>query len=100
MKLILPAMQGQMGSRQYYVTMVKLSVVSKLFQFKEWSELPAEHRAQRVLQKSRVPEIAAYMVDNPDDYLFSALTASYPGEATFIPSSNSSSGLGELEIPL
>lgn len=89
-----------MGTREYYTAMVKLSVVPKLFQFKDWSELPPEHRAQRVLQKSRVPEITSYIIDNPDDYIFSALTASYPGEAKFAAFNSKSPNIGELEISM
>ena len=93
-------MRGVMGTREYYTAMVKLAVVPKLFQFKDWSELPPEHRAQRVLQKSRVPEITSYIVDNPDDYVFSALTASFPGEAKFIPVNSKTPNIGELEISM
>jgi DNA sulfur modification protein DndB len=89
-----------MGTREYYTAMVNLSVVPRLFRFRDWSELPPEHRAQRVLQKSRVPEITQYILDNPDDYLFSALTASFPEQATFRPFGNANSNIGELEIPL
>lgn len=88
-----------MGSREYYVAMVKMGVVTKLFQFRDWGELPPEHRAQRVLQKNRVPEIASYITDNPDDYVFSALTASYKGDASFKPFGKNSD-IGELEISL
>ena len=93
-------MRGVMGTRQYFVAMIKLAVIPRLFQFRDWSELPPEHRAQRVLQKSRVPEITSYILDNPDDYIFSALTASFPGEARFTPSHSKHPNIGELEIPL
>ena len=100
MKITFPAMRGVMGTREYFAAMVKLAVVPRLFQFRDWSELPPEHRAQRVLQKSRVPEITSYIVDNPDDYFFSALTASFPGEAKFTPISAKIPDIGELEIPM
>ncbi len=57
-------------------------------------------RSAGVLQKSRVPEITSYIVDNPDDYIFSALTASFPGEAKFTPLSPKAPNIGELEIPM
>lgn len=100
MKLTFPAMRGQMGSREYFTAMVKMGVVPKLFQFKDWGELPPEHRAQRILQRNRVPEIASYIVDNPDDYVFSALTASYKGTAVFKAIGDKNGLIGELEISL
>lgn len=89
-----------MGSREYFTAMVKMGVVPKLFQFKDWGELPPEHRAQRILQRNRVPEIASYIVDNPDDYVFSALTASYKGTAVFKALGDKNGVIGELEISL
>src|SRR6266404_3235748 len=85
MQLYFPAMRGKMGHRDYYVTMVKLSLVPKLFKFKDWAELPPEQRAQRVIQKSRIPEITQYILENEDGYLFSSLTASYNCEPIFRP---------------
>ena len=35
MQLSFPAMRGQMGKRDYFVTMVKLSLVPKMFRFKD-----------------------------------------------------------------
>ncbi|PRR70324.1 DNA sulfur modification protein DndB [Clostridium thermopalmarium] len=61
-----------------------LKILSKLFIFNE-EELPPEHRAQRILNKSRIPEIASYIVYNPKDYVFSSLTASIDGEFEFSP---------------
>ncbi len=69
MDLTFPAMCGHMGNREYYVAMVKLANVPKLFKFHDWGELPPEQRAQRVLQKSRIPEIARYILENEDGYL-------------------------------
>src|SRR6266498_4103186 len=85
MILSFPAMRGRMGKRAFYVTMVKLSLVPKLFKFRDWAELPPEQRAQRVIQKTRIPEITQYILDNEDGYLFSSLTASYNCEPTFTP---------------
>jgi DNA sulfur modification protein DndB len=98
MKLSFPAMHGVIGKREYYVAMVRLALVPKLFKFKDWAELPPEQRAQRVIQKSRIPEITQYILANEDGYLFSSLTASYNCEPTFtpIPTHNE---LGVLEMP-
>jgi DNA sulfur modification protein DndB len=98
MKLSFPAMRGVIGKRQYYVAMVKLSLVPKLFRFKDWAELPPEQRAQRVLQKSRIPEITDYILKNEDGYLFSSLTASYNCEPAFTALAGHTD-LGVLEMP-
>jgi DNA sulfur modification protein DndB len=98
MTLTFPAMHGVMGKRDYYVAIMKLALVPKLFKFRDWAELPPEQRAQRVLQKSRIPEIAQYILDNVDGYLFSSLTASYNIEPTFtaVPGHTD---LGVLRLP-
>src|SRR5258708_16275306 len=83
MTLTFPAMRGTMGKREYFVAMMKLALVPKLFKFRDWAELPPEQRAQRVIQKTRIPEITSYILDNEDGYLFSSLTASYNSEPSF-----------------
>lgn len=98
MQLSFSAMRGRMGRRDYYVAMVKLSLIPKLFKFRDWAELPPEQRAQRVIQKTRIPEITQYILENEDGYLFSSLTASYNCEPTFHPL-NGQEEIGVLEIP-
>jgi DNA sulfur modification protein DndB len=61
-----------------------LRLIPKLFLF-DSEELPPEMRAQRTLNKARVPEMARYIVDNPGGYTFSALTASVNAEVRFAP---------------
>lgn len=98
MQLSFSAMRGRMGRRDYYVAMIKLSLVPKLFKFRDWAELPPEQRAQRVLQKARIPEITQYILENEDGYLFSSLTASYNCEPIFTPL-HGQEEMGVLEIP-
>src|SRR5690348_4455450 len=98
MQLSFSAMRGQMGKRDYFVAMVKLSLIPKLFKFRDWAELPPEQRAQRVIQKSRIPEITQYILENEDGYLFSSLTASYNCEPKFQPLGGHEE-IGMLEIP-
>jgi len=74
-----PAIKGNQATRDFFVIMCPLSILSKLFIFNE-NELPPEHRAQRVLNKTRIPEMASYIVNNPRDYVFSSVTASIDGE--------------------
>ena len=81
---VFPAIRGVQAGREYYVTMCPLRLIPRLFVFDE-EELPPEMRAQRSLNKARVPEMARYIVDNPQSYVFSALTASINAEVQFEP---------------
>jgi len=81
---VFPAIRGVQAGREYYVTMCPLRLIPRLFLFDE-EELPPEMRAQRSLNKARVPEMARYMVDNPHGYVFSALTASINAAVQFEP---------------
>src|SRR2546421_10374053 len=83
MKVSFPAMRGEIGQRQYYSCLMKLNAIPKMFTFRDWAEFTPEEREQRILNKKRVPDIAKYMLDNEDGYLFSSITASYKCAATF-----------------
>lgn len=96
-KFSFPAIKGLQAKKDYYVAMCPLRVVSKIFQALE-DDLPPDFRAQRILNKSRIPEITDYIINNPNDYVFSSLTASVDGEMTFTPYSDKS--LGTLEISM
>lgn len=77
-----PAIRGIQGGREYYASMCPLRLLPKLFLFDE-DELLPELRAQRTLNKARIPEIARYILGNRRDYVFSAITASVDGEVRF-----------------
>src|SRR5690242_7727408 len=79
----LPALRGHMGNREFFVGMFKLREIPRYFEFRDWSELPPEMRAQRKLNPKRVPQIARYILDNSGDYVFSSLAASFRGAVTF-----------------
>ena len=59
-----PAIRGIQAKREYYLVMCPIRYVTRLFSFDEKGEVPAEMRAQRVLNQSRVPEIARYIIAN------------------------------------
>src|SRR5437867_3929929 len=99
MKVSFPVMRGNMGGRQYYSLLIPLSEIPHLFKFNDWEECTPELRAQRVLNKARVPEIAKYILDNEDGYLFSSITASYSCPVNFIPSAENPE-FGTLEMEL
>lgn len=96
-----PAIRGLQAGRAYFVTMCPLRLIPKIFLFDE-EELAVELRAQRTLNKARVPEIARYMRENRTGYVFSALTASVDAEVRFDPVSSSADfrDIGILHIPL
>ncbi len=93
-----PAVKGIQANMEYYVAMVPLSCISKLFTFTD-ENLPPEIRAQRTLNKARIPEMCDYILKNPTSYVFSALTASIDGEMRFAPTT-SESCLGMLFISM
>jgi len=97
MQISFPAMEGVIGGRTYYSCLMKLSTVPKMLTFRDWAEFTPEQREQRVLNKRRVPEIARYMLDNDDGYLFSSITASYKCEVEFVPNAPGSK-IGELKM--
>lgn len=96
-----PAIRGIQAGREYYVSQCPLRLIPKLFQFDD-PDLPPEVRAQRVLNRARLPEIANYIVGNPDSYVFSAITASVDAEVRFDPLPGEGEGgrLGLLRIPM
>ncbi|NYV73210.1 DNA sulfur modification protein DndB [Streptomyces sp. UH6] len=96
-----PSIRGIQAGREFYVSMCPLRLIPKIFIFDE-EELPAELRAQRVLNKGRLPALTKYILDNPHDYVFSALTASVDGKMIFEGHSAEGSGFrtGNLRIPM
>lgn len=99
MKVSFPAMKGVIGSRDYYSCLMKLNAIPKMFTFRDWAEFSPEDREQRILTKTRVPEIAKYMLDNEDGYLFASITASYKCDVKFAQTGGDTSiGLLEMEF--
>lgn len=99
MKVSFPAMRGQIGQRTFYSCMMQLSVIPKMFTFRDWAEFRPEDREQRILNEKRVPHIAKYILDNEEGYLFSSITASYKCEVKFKPSGGQEDiGILEMEF--
>ena len=91
-------MQATIGQRIYYACVMKLSAIPKMFTFTDWIEFTAEDREQRVLNKKRIPDIARYILDNEDGYLFSSITASYKCPVRFEPVNSDSLGFLEMDL--
>lgn len=96
---VLPAVKGTQAQREYYVSMVPLEVVTKFFQFAD-EELPPEVRSQRILNRSRIPEIRDYILSNPDSYVFSSLTVSVDGHMEFQAASETTLQVGTISISM
>lgn len=93
-----PAVRGVQAGRSFYIATCPLRIIPKIFSFDE-DEVPPELRAQRTLNKSRIPEMVKYLLDNPKDYVFSALTASIAASVEFMEYSGSQN-LGVLRVPM
>src|SRR5438045_1719884 len=96
---VFSALKGIQAGREYYVAMCPLKLIPKIFLFDE-DELPPELRAQRAINRSRVPEIARYLINNPKEYVFSSITASLDTEVQFTNLDGDGSFLGKLVVPM
>lgn len=95
-----PAIRGIQAGREFYVSQCPLLLVPKILLYDE-EEIVPEMRAQRTINRSRVPEIANYMVRNRKEWVFSALTASIDGEARFTAfADDPEKRVGILRIPM
>ncbi len=96
-----PVLRGIQAGREYYIALCPLKLVPKIFMYDEMG-VPAELRAQRTLNKSRIPEITNYITENPKEYIFSAITASIGAEVEFRPikEAGPERNMGELVIPM
>ena len=86
-----PAVKGIQANREYYISMVPLKLLSKLFPGDDDIVAP-EHRAQRKINETRIPEIKKYILENRETYVFSALSASIDGKFSFVASENENMG--------
>ena len=93
-----PAVKGRQAGKDYYICMIPLGLMSRIFAT-DYSDVAAEHRAQRRLNESRIPEICDYILSNRDSYVFSALAASVDGEMQFV-QAGSNENVGVLEIDM
>jgi DNA sulfur modification protein DndB len=96
--LTFPVIRGLQARREYYVAMWTLRMLRQISIFDE-DELPPELRAQRNINKARIPEICGYILDNPDDYVFSALTVSIDSNVQFDALAGQDK-LGLLRVPM
>jgi len=98
---VFPCIRGIQAKSEYFVSMCPLRLIPKIFLFNE-EELVPELRAQRFLNKARLPDMTRYLLENPKSYVFSAITASIDGEVNFEPIGSEDNGkrIGLLHIPM
>lgn len=96
---VFPAVKGFQAKHEYYISMLPLGIIPKLFQF-TGDGLPAEVRSQRVLNRTRIPEIRDYILNNSDNYVFSSLTVSVDGGMEFTPVSQEDPYIGHVLIAM
>lgn len=96
---IFPALRGIQAGREYYLAMCPLKLLPRLFVFDE-AGLSPEMRAQRTINRARVPDIARYIIANPGDYVFSAITASIDGDVRFEADASGGHNIGRLVVPM
>ena len=96
-----PAIRGIQAKREYYVSMCPVRLIPRIFLFNS-EELPPDLRAQRRLNRARLPGITNYIIRNPEDYVLSAITASIDGKVQFTPLSEHGNGdkVGTLNIDM
>lgn len=92
-----PVVRGVQAGKEYYIAMVPLKMLTKLFPADDEFVLP-EYRAQRKLNETRIPEIRDYILKNRDSYVFSALAASIDGNFVF--NGNVDGNTGILEVSM
>lgn len=92
-----PAVSGLQAGREYYISMVPLKLLPRLFPPEE-EYIPPEFRAQRRINEARIPEITKYILENRDNYVFSALSASIDGQFSFHAENGSNVGILEVDM--
>lgn len=92
-----PAVRGIQAGREYFISMVPLKLLDRLFPPDEDIVLP-EFRAQRRINEARIPEIRDYILENRASYVFSALSASIDGEFSFEAFEQSDMGVLKVDM--
>lgn len=93
-----PAVKGYQAGNEYYICMVPLGLLNKIFITSDEDVAP-DYRAQRKLNQARIPEIRDYILNHRDRYVFSALAASIDGVMEFIPCAGTDK-VGVLQVDM
>ena len=79
------AIRGNQGKREFYCIMCTFATIATHFKFNDDPRLDPKLRAQRKLREARIPDIANYIIDNFDNYIFSSITISIGNKIHFNP---------------
>ena len=79
-----PALKGHLGGVDFYLIILTLGEVPRYIIGTD-PNLPPDLRENRKASPARFSEIASYIINNPDDYRFSALTCTYGKNGTTEP---------------
>src|SRR4028118_2006760 len=98
---VLPVIRGIQAGREYYVSMCPVRLLPKLLPLDN-REVPAELRTHHLVNRNRIPEITAYILNNPKNYTFSAITASIDADIKFEPIGIEAEGrkIGRLRVQM
>ena len=96
-----PALRGIQAGSEFFIAMCPLGLVPRIFVYDD-VEVPPELRAQRTLNRTRVPEIARYLSENRNTYVISALTASVDASVAFEAFGEKENAwtIGTLQVPM
>lgn len=97
LKYQFPAVKGIQAGKEYYICMIPLGLLDKIFVINN-DDVSPEYRAQRRLNELRIPEICNYILHNRNSYVFSALAASVDGNMKFVSGNNENIGLLEIDM--
>jgi DNA sulfur modification protein DndB len=97
----LPAVRGVQASREYFVAMCPLRLVPRLFPL-ESNHLRPALQLQRILNRSRIPEIVKYLTGHSKSYILSSLTASINVPVQFEAAQGTvgTAVFGHLKVPM
>ena len=100
--MMFDAVRGTQAKREFYSIMCTFATISTHFKFNEDPRIKPKLKAQRKIRESRIPQIANYIIDNLDNYIFSSITISVGSRIQFdpTPGQGSDSGVGTIKIPL
>lgn len=95
----IPCIRGVQATREYYVGMVQMKDIPRLFLRRASSDRPGTS-VQRPLNKARIPRISRYLVEGSDSYVLPAITVTVGGAAEFeCNPAFREAGFGVLKIP-
>ena len=90
------AIRGVLAGREYYVGMCPAGLIAKILDFEGGAG-----DLGRSLNASAIPKIAAYLKDNPTEYVMSSIAVAIRGDFTFDRlDGNADSDFGQLIIPM